>query len=109
MLDGNLGNLRNRISLPVALSRNYDALVDDGTDNVLIAITGTGNGIAIIDLTSITEPPLLPNEHRLDLQPHRMESHSGRPISERPDVQHRILRRSHAVRHVTRTVLPHIK
>jgi hypothetical protein len=55
VLDGNLGNLRNRISLLVPLSPNYDALVDDGTDNVLIAITGTGNGIAIVDLTEVPE------------------------------------------------------
>lgn len=109
VLDGDLGNLRNRISLPVALSRNYDALVDDGTDNVLIAITGTGNGIAIIDLTSITEPPLLPNEHRLGFQPNLIESHSGGPTSGRPDVKHRLLQRSRVVRHATRTVLPQYK
>ncbi len=109
VLDGNRGNLRNRISLPVALSPNYDALVDDGTDNFLIAITGTGDGIAIIDLTSITEPPPLPNERLLGLQSHRVESPSDRPTSGRPDVKHRLLQRSHVVRHVTRTVLPHIK
>lgn len=57
VLDGNLGNLLYRISLPVALSANYDALVADGADNVLVAITGTsGNGVAIVDLTSIPEP-----------------------------------------------------
>jgi DNA-binding beta-propeller fold protein YncE len=55
-LDGNLGNLRNRISLPIALSPDFDALVDDGTDDVLIAITGTGNGIAIVDLTAVPDP-----------------------------------------------------
>lgn len=59
VLDGNLGNLLNRISLPIALSLNYDALAVDGIDNILIAITGTGNGIAIVDLTSIKEPPPL--------------------------------------------------
>jgi len=109
VLDGNRGNLRDRISLPVALSPNYDALVDDGTDNVLIAITGTGDGIAIIDLTSITEPPPLPNERRLGLQSHRIESHSDGPTGGRPDVKRRLQQRSHVVRHVTRTVLPHIK
>jgi len=57
VLDGNLGNLRTRIALPVELSANYDALAIDPTDNVLIAITGnSGNGIAIIDLTSLPEP-----------------------------------------------------
>jgi hypothetical protein len=64
VFDGYLGNLLNRISLPVALSPNYDALVDDGTDNILVAITGTGNGIAIVDLTSISEPPQLPYSSR---------------------------------------------
>ncbi len=60
VLDGRLGNLLDRIALPVSLSQNYDALVSDGTDNVLIAITGTsGDGIAIVDLRSIQEPPLL--------------------------------------------------
>jgi len=38
------------------LSANYDALVDDAGTNVLIAITGqTGDGIAVIDLTSLPE------------------------------------------------------
>ncbi len=59
VFDGELGNLLNRTSLPVALSPNYDALVDDGTDSILVAITGTGNGVAIVDLTSISEPPPL--------------------------------------------------
>ncbi len=57
--DGRLGNLLNRIALPVSLSPNYDALVADGKDNALIAITGNGDGIAIVDLTSIQEPPPL--------------------------------------------------
>lgn len=58
--DGRLGILLDRIALPFALSTNYDALVADGKDNVLIAITGaTGNGIAVVDLTSIQEPPPL--------------------------------------------------
>ncbi len=61
VLDGRIGNLRNRIALPVALSLNYDALVSDGTDDVLLAITGAnGDGVAIVDLSSIAEPPPLP-------------------------------------------------
>ncbi len=39
--DGQFGVLLSRIALPVSLSQNYDALVGDGKDNVLIAITGT--------------------------------------------------------------------
>jgi hypothetical protein len=61
VLDGRLGNLLQRISFPVALSQNYDALVADAKDNVLIAITGVnGNGIAVVDLTSVPEPAPLP-------------------------------------------------
>lgn len=61
VMDGHLGTLLDRIALPVPLSPNYDALVSDGKDNVLVAITGSnGDGIAVIDLTSIPEPaPLL--------------------------------------------------
>jgi hypothetical protein len=56
VIDGRLGTLRTRIALPFMLSASYDALVDDGRDNVLIAITGqTGDGIAVIDLTSLPE------------------------------------------------------
>jgi hypothetical protein len=59
--DGRVGNLRARVSLPVPLSTNYDALVSDGKDNILIAITGTtGNGIAVVDLSSLLEPAPLP-------------------------------------------------
>jgi hypothetical protein len=60
VLDGRVGNLLNRIALPLALSPNYDALVSDGKDNVLLAITGQGDGIAVLDLSSVTEPPPLP-------------------------------------------------
>lgn len=61
VFDGHSGTLRNRIALPFSLSANYDALVEDGRDNVLIAITGTNaNGIAVVDLSSISEPPPLP-------------------------------------------------
>jgi hypothetical protein len=56
VIDGRLGTLRTRIALPFMLSASYDALVDDGRGNVLIAITGqTGDGIAVIDLTSLPE------------------------------------------------------
>jgi len=59
--DGRTGEFRTRIALPFALSANYDALVADGKDNVLVAITGqTGTGIAVIDLTSLPEPLPLP-------------------------------------------------
>ena len=61
VFDGRLGILRTRISLPVPLSENYDALVSDRQDNVLIAITGQSeSGIAIVDLSSLIEPSPLP-------------------------------------------------
>jgi hypothetical protein len=74
VLDARLGILLERIALPVNLSPNYDALVSDGKDNILVAITGNnGDGVAVIDLTSIPEPSPLPygaaagSAHRLDL------------------------------------------
>lgn len=61
VFDGRLGRLRSRIALPVPLSTNYDALVSDGKDNILIAITGTtGSGIGVVDLSSLQEPAPLP-------------------------------------------------
>lgn len=61
VIDGHLGTLLGRIALPFALSTNYDSLVADNKDNILIAITGaSGNGIAVVDLSSIAEPPPLP-------------------------------------------------
>jgi hypothetical protein len=56
VIDGRMGTMRTRVALPFALSPNYDALVSDGRDNVLVAITGqNGDGIAVIDLTSLPE------------------------------------------------------
>lgn len=61
VFDGRLGTLRSRIALPFSLSQNYDALVGDGKDNILIAITGSsGSGIAVVDLTTLSEPTPLP-------------------------------------------------
>ncbi len=94
IFDGDLGNLVNRISLPVTLSSNDDALVSDGSDNVLLAITGTGDGIAIVDLTSISEPPLLLYNHAY------VSRHAGRPIHLSSGVPWR------KVPHVTSSALP---
>lgn len=58
--DGLLGTLLSRIALPFSLSQNYDALVGDGQDNTLIAITGdNGSGIAVVDLSSLPDLPYL--------------------------------------------------
>jgi len=55
--DGRAGNLFARVSLPFTIAPTYDALVANGKDNVLVAITGPlGDGIAFIDLTPIPEP-----------------------------------------------------
>jgi hypothetical protein len=60
VFDGNTGAFRTRISLPVPLSPNFRALVANGKDNRLVAITGSGDGIAVIDLRSLPEPSPLP-------------------------------------------------
>lgn len=79
VMDGKRGSFMTRISLPVALSANYDALVADGQDNVLIGITGaTGTGIAVIDLTSVPEPPPLP--YASAVKTSRMMRFTGRTI-----------------------------
>jgi hypothetical protein len=61
IFDGRTGAFQARVSLSVPLSPNYRALIGDGKDNVLLAITGeTGDGIAVIDLSTIPEPNPLP-------------------------------------------------
>lgn len=85
VMDGQLGNLLNRIVLPFVLSPNDDALVSDGKDNILVAITGTtGDGIAIIDLSSISEPPPVPFLNRSSHSVKRLshwESRTGVSVS----------------------------
>lgn len=107
IFDGGLGTLLHRVSLSVALSPNYDALVDDGNDNVLVAITGTGNGIAIVDLSSITEPAPLPTVRgrrgsipvpTTDQSRLRSGGHSNARQTQAPS-------RLNTVRHVTRPLL----
>jgi len=100
------GNLQDRISLPHSLSPNYDALVGDGTDNVLVEITGAGDGIAVIDLTSVKEPQPLPNERTSGLELHRpRRSYDGRMSGRRPKVPHHLTQRSPATKHLTRVLL----
>lgn len=61
VFDARTGTFRHRIPLSISLSPMYDALVANGKDNVLIAITGaTGNGIAVLDLATLPPAPLLP-------------------------------------------------
>jgi hypothetical protein len=56
VFDGQTGSFRARVGLPMPLSPNYRALVANSQDSTLVAITGTGDGIAVIDLDSIPEP-----------------------------------------------------
>jgi len=56
VFDGVTGAFRARIALPLPLSPNFRALVANGKDDRIIAITGNGDGIAVIDLSSIPEP-----------------------------------------------------
>jgi hypothetical protein len=61
VFDGRIGTLLHRIALPVSLCSNFDAMVSDGRDNILLAITGqNGDGIAVIDLSLLQEPLPLP-------------------------------------------------
>jgi hypothetical protein len=62
VFDARLGTLRTRLALPMQLSANYDALVSDGKDNVLLGISGQNGdgGVAVIDLTALPIPPPLP-------------------------------------------------
>ena len=106
VLDGRLGNLLQRVSLPFALSTNYDALVDDGKDNVLVSISGAnGNGIAVVDLSSIPEPPALPYDRRAFQTPRPTGS------EEHPEAwQNQSIRSSTAKRSATGRVraVPHV-
>jgi|GEM_PF-2007665 len=60
LFDGRTGAFRGRVSLPVTLTANYRALVATGQDNVLVGITGAGDGLAVIDLSAVQEPAPVP-------------------------------------------------
>ena len=102
VFDGRLGIVLNRLALPFALSANYDALVEDGQDNKLIAITGIdGSGIAVVDLTSLKEPGPLPYA----AAPRR--SVRGRFESNLPHVKGtRAASGIRVVPHITHSILP---
>jgi len=106
--DGRVGTLRNRVALSFSLSTNYDALVEDGKDNVLVAITGqTGNGVAIVDFTSISEPRPLPYSSdalaRTERSASPRRSMDGQPGANKSHVGS--LRR-HAIPFITRPLAP---
>src|SRR5579872_3381908 len=116
IIDGKLGMLRSRIALPVALSQNYDALVSDGRDNVLLVITGTsGNGIAVLDLSSISEPPPLPYSASLSYLHGKGAARNNlwenrSTVSRRSDVNSmNATAQRHVIPHATNFNLLHIK
>jgi hypothetical protein len=108
VLDGNLGNLLQRVSLPFALSINYDAVVDDGKDNILIAITGSnGNGVAVVDLTSIPDPAVAPYTRETELRKHRSAKILGgqnrAPRYRAPEIRSQSLPGMRMIPHVTKS------
>jgi hypothetical protein len=105
VFDGYLGSLLGRISLSVPLSSNYDALVSDGKDAVFLAITGAGDGIAAVDLTSITEPPTLPYT-RNAIANHRATHRGDTRPQRRRRTQTTIGKAMRSVPHVTRSSTP---
>jgi DNA-binding beta-propeller fold protein YncE len=117
VIDGKRGVLLSRVSLPVTLSANYDALVADGQDNILIAITGrTGTGIAVIDLTSVPEPPPLPYAHIAPAD--RMAIFTGRKMTSAPEQSHVFAKKLEAtrssgqpmpMRHVTNSTATYVR
>ena len=106
VIDGRLGTLIKRIALPVPVSQIYDALVGDGKDNVLIAITEQNNAIAVIDLNSIAEPAPLPYagaQPQLDAAPlrDRNESTSEQELQQKPDARTFQRNPLSAIKHIT--------
>jgi YVTN family beta-propeller protein len=110
VLDGRLGNLLTRLALPLALSTNYDALVDDGKDTTLIAITGaTGNGIAVLNLTSISEPTPLPYMKRSFASAYLQSLSASSKTNAESVYGRRGTSLSHSVKHVTRPNFPRLR
>ena len=104
VFDGNLGSLRSRIALPVALSINYDALASDGVDNILVAITGaSGNGIAVVNLTSLPEPSSMSFQLRQHVPAHAAERNR---LFAKPNQQPLLPNRAGRVPYVTRPLVP---
>jgi len=112
IFDGRLGILRARVAFPVPLSTNFDALVSDGEDNILIAITGAnGDGVAVVDLSSLPEPAPLP--YSATTKPQSKAQHSSRPAQNpsspaNPNARTRARGRQ-AVRHLINPNVPRLR
>jgi hypothetical protein len=106
--DGHVGTLLNRAAVSFTLSSNYDALVEDGKDNVLVAITGqAGDGVAILDFSTISEP--LPSPYPSDAVARTQRATSPRRSMDGQlgaDKSHDDSLRRHAVPFITRPLPP---
>ena len=60
LFDARTGVWLGRVALPVSLAPVYDSLVSDERSNILVGITGTGEDVAAIDLSSVPLPNPLP-------------------------------------------------
>jgi|HubBroStandDraft_2_1064218.scaffolds.fasta_scaffold454241_1 hypothetical protein len=73
---------------------------------ILVAITGTGDGIAIVDLTSISEPPALPYNRKSASPQYRSARQLDSPAEVNPRAQKKQpLQPSHTIRYVTKPAL----
>ena len=71
VLDSQTGLLKARLSTSFSLASVFDALAIDGTtDGQVVAITGTGNGVAVMDLSSLSlvglQPEIRKSNHQGD-------------------------------------------
>lgn len=90
--DAASGLLRYRVQLPVQFANVYDALVLDGTDDLIFGITSAG--IVQIDLSPLPSVGSHPRTHRLKhqaaaLAQPRYSTHPGRKSLARPHLRHR--------------------
>ena len=102
VFDARTGAFQERVSISVTLTQNYRALVGDSNDNVLVAITGTGDGIAVVDLTALPSAQVLPyvkvlREEGLNRSVPKKQTNAMRPQSTATPRQfsraHRLYRR----------------
>jgi WD40 repeat protein len=98
VFDARTGAFQERVSISQTLSSTYRALVGDTKDNVLVAITGSGNGIAVVDLTALPAAPALPYVAISPEESRLGSSHSSatRSSVETLDAQHRSSVRMHS-------------
>jgi WD40-like Beta Propeller Repeat len=87
--DARVGVLLYRIGLGVELSTAFDALVSNGRDNVLLGITGSGDGVIELDLNQLAAPaplPFMPNL-RYGMPASQMLSKAAAPVATKATVR----------------------